>query len=122
MAKTNPIEKLKLILNDPLQRAKFRKHLLNEYSVENLEFYEEYEKFVKTADLYCDSDNHKTVMYMYKKFISSMADFQVNISSQVKERIEIRIKEGIDKPEIFEMAANEIFGLMAIDSLSRFDG
>eukprot|EP00924_Labyrinthula_sp_SR-Ha-C_P006881 snap_masked-scaffold_8-processed-gene-3.48-mRNA-1 protein AED:1.00 eAED:1.00 QI:0/0/0/0/1/1/2/0/537 len=112
---------LDALLSTPTGAKFFRSHLVYEFSVENLNFYEtvnawkqNYRKFINPK---------KSAKNIYNRFISekAMETGQVNLSYEIKETIRRRIEEenGVDV-DIFDEALEEVYMLMSNDSYGRF--
>ncbi|XP_067377321.1 regulator of G-protein signaling 3-like isoform X3 [Channa argus] len=96
--------------------AVFRHFLRSEFSEENLDFWLAVERFKKTRPL---SKMATRAEKIYAEFISTSAVRQVNVDSSVRESTSRALRLGIH-PASFQLAQNQIFGLMESDSYPRF--
>lgn len=119
-----PASRLELseILAQPIGRDLFRKHLINEFSVENLHFYEAVTIYKNAFDkhdrLY--TSKNKLARNIFNRFIQG-SEPSLNLPHAVKSAIQIIMKtrKRFDK-ELFDDVLEEIVSLMENDSFSRF--
>eukprot|EP01083_Nonionella_stella_P059031 154512_1 len=98
----------------------FRKHLMKEFSVENIQFYEAVDEFRETSF----SGN---LLHMYtsankinQKYIKPGSPMEVNISSKKRSLLCERINAKKISPTMFDDAYNEIYKLMSEDPFRRY--
>jgi len=101
----------------------FSNHLAGEYSSENIQFWEAVRDFPQNPSL-------KECKRIVDLYIRENAEFEVNILQLVRRQILDEFQElGETEPEpavwvykkdLFELAKNEVFGLMHRDSFPRF--
>ncbi|MES1918757.1 G-protein signaling regulator protein [Bonamia ostreae] len=115
----SPKKRLKILFENPVNKALFKKHLQSEFSVENILFYDAVQDMKRKESKYSEEDLRKAIDFIYIKYVEPNADFQVNISS--KQRKNVQNKIDVLDSTIFDAAAEEIFTLMAVDSLPRFN-
>uniref|UniRef100_A0A4W6F979 RGS domain-containing protein n=1 Tax=Lates calcarifer TaxID=8187 RepID=A0A4W6F979_LATCA len=96
--------------------AVFRHFLRSEFSEENLDFWLAVERFKKTHSL---SKMAAKAAKIYEEFISTNATRQVNVDSSVRESTNQSLRLGINSAS-FQLAQDQIFGLMEADSYPRF--
>ncbi|KAF3695231.1 Regulator of G-protein signaling 3 [Channa argus] len=109
-------EGLETLLTNQYGLAVFRHFLRSEFSEENLDFWLAVERFKKTRPL---SKMATRAEKIYAEFISTSAVRQVNVDSSVRESTSRALRLGIH-PASFQLAQNQIFGLMESDSYPRF--
>ena len=104
---------------NPTNKALFKKHLQTEFSVENILFWDAVQDMKRKFPKFSDEGRKKAIDFIWIKYVEQNADFQVNISSVQRRKVEHKLASL--EPNIFDEAADEIFNLMAVDSLPRFD-
>uniref|UniRef100_A0A3P8U626 RGS domain-containing protein n=1 Tax=Amphiprion percula TaxID=161767 RepID=A0A3P8U626_AMPPE len=97
-------------------QAVFRHFLRLEFSEENLDFWLAVEKFKKTRPL---NKMAARAAKIYEEFISTNATRQVNMDSSVIESTNQSLRLGVSSAS-FQLAQDQIFGLMETDSYPRF--
>eukprot|EP01083_Nonionella_stella_P075540 205414_1 len=113
---------LDLIAN-PGSREAFKQHLMREFSVENLMFYDAAVNFRRMADgPVKDRAALRTVaLQVYDTYVKPGSDNEINISSFQRKDITQHIATNdVPEADVFECAAEEILKLMATDSLRRY--
>eukprot|EP01083_Nonionella_stella_P043873 118390_1 len=125
----SPAEQVLNILSSSQSRDQFKAHLMSEFSVENMLFYEAVQQFkdlastVGIAGVPC-----KTVwasaQNVWDIFMSPLGDCEVNISYHQRKDVEVALKADHDTTvldsSVFDEAATEVLKMMANDSLPRF--
>ncbi|XP_074525834.1 regulator of G-protein signaling 3-like isoform X2 [Halichoeres trimaculatus] len=109
-------ESLEALLNNQYGLAVFRHFLRSEFSEENLDFWLAVEKFKRTRP---PSKMAIRASKIYDEFISTKAARQVNVDSSVRESTDQTLRLGVN-PDCFQLAQDQIFGLMETDSYPRF--
>ncbi|XP_041643421.1 regulator of G-protein signaling 3-like [Cheilinus undulatus] len=109
-------ESLEALLTNQYGLAVFRHFLRSEFSEENLDFWLAVEKFKKTRPL---SKIAIRASKIYDEFISTKAARQVNVDSSVRESTNQSLCQGVNL-DCFQLAQDQIFGLMETDSYPRF--
>ncbi|XP_038558976.1 regulator of G-protein signaling 3-like isoform X3 [Micropterus salmoides] len=109
-------ESLEALLTNQYGLAVFRHFLRSEFSEENLDFWLAVERFKRTRPL---SKMATRAAKIYDEFISTSAARQVNVDSSVREATNQSLRLGV-KPSSFQLAQDQIFGLMVTDSYPRF--
>ncbi|XP_045891764.1 regulator of G-protein signaling 3-like isoform X3 [Micropterus dolomieu] len=109
-------ESLEALLTNQYGLAVFRHFLRSEFSEENLDFWLAVERFKRTRPL---SKMATRAAKIYDEFISTSAARQVNVDSSVRESTNQSLRLGV-KPSSFQLAQDQIFGLMVTDSYPRF--
>ncbi|XP_073321919.1 regulator of G-protein signaling 3-like [Pagrus major] len=109
-------ESLEALLTNQYGLAVFRHFLRSEFSEENLDFWLAVERFKRTHPL---SKMAARAVKIYEEFISTNAARQVNVDSSVRESTNQSLSLGIN-PASFQLAQDQIFGLMETDSYPRF--
>ncbi|XP_018548258.1 regulator of G-protein signaling 3 isoform X2 [Lates calcarifer] len=109
-------ESLEALLTNQYGLAVFRHFLRSEFSEENLDFWLAVERFKKTHSL---SKMAAKAAKIYEEFISTNATRQVNVDSSVRESTNQSLRLGINSAS-FQLAQDQIFGLMEADSYPRF--
>eukprot|EP01083_Nonionella_stella_P061319 159822_1 len=114
-------------------REYFRKHLMREFCVENLMFYDEAMKY--RADAQCVLSDPRmlvrTACSIFDQFIRPGSKNEINISAAQRQAItkammimemshNAHIQLQCPDPEIFQCAMDEVFLLMCIDSFMRY--
>ncbi|XP_039979119.1 regulator of G-protein signaling 3-like isoform X4 [Xiphias gladius] len=94
----------------------FRHFLRSEFSEENLDFWLAVERFKRIRPL---SKMAARAAKIYDEFISTNAARQVNVDSSVRELTNQSLRLGVN-PASFQLAQDQIFGLMETDSYPRF--
>ncbi|XP_054867786.1 regulator of G-protein signaling 3-like isoform X2 [Amphiprion ocellaris] len=109
-------DSLEALLTNQYGQAVFRHFLRLEFSEENLDFWLAVEKFKKTRPL---SKMAARAAKIYEEFISTNATRQVNMDSSVIESTNQSLRLGVSSAS-FQLAQDQIFGLMETDSYPRF--
>lgn len=109
-------ESLEALLTNQYGLAVFRHFLRSEFSEENLDFWLTVERFKKIRPL---SKMAARAVKIYDEFISTDAARQVNVDSSVRELTNQSLRLGVN-PASFQLAQDQIFGLMESDSYPRF--
>ncbi|KAM9360742.1 regulator of G-protein signaling 3-like [Symphorus nematophorus] len=109
-------ESLEALLTNQYGLAVFRHFLRSEFSEENLDFWLAVERFKRTRPL---SKMATRAAKIYDEFISTDAARQVNVDSSVRESTNQSLCLGVS-PASFQLAQDQIFGLMESDSYPRF--
>ncbi|XP_051250605.1 regulator of G-protein signaling 3 isoform X3 [Dicentrarchus labrax] len=109
-------ESLEALLTNQYGLAVFRHFLRSEFSEENLDFWLAVERFKRTRPL---SKMAARAAKIYDEFISTNAARQVNVDSSVRESTNQSLRLGVN-PASFQLAQEQIFGLMETDSYPRF--
>uniref|UniRef100_A0A3B4ZII9 RGS domain-containing protein n=1 Tax=Stegastes partitus TaxID=144197 RepID=A0A3B4ZII9_9TELE len=109
-------ESLEALLTNQYGLAVFRHFLRSEFSEENLDFWLAVEKYKKTCPF---SKMAARAAKIYDEFISTSASRQVNVDSSVRESTTQSLHLGISHAS-FQLAQDQIFGLMETDSYPRF--
>ncbi|XP_053277246.1 regulator of G-protein signaling 3 isoform X1 [Pleuronectes platessa] len=107
-------ESLEALLTNQYGLAVFRHFLRSEFSEENLDFWLAVERFKRIRPLMA-----VRAMKIYEEFISTTAARQVNLDSTVRESTNQSLLLGVN-PASFQLAQDQIFGLMETDSYPRF--
>jgi hypothetical protein len=112
-------ERLRDIFANTTLLEALREHMINELSVENLEFLERVNEF--KANYETDKDNRqKTARRIYDQFLSRQAFVPINISSVHSNSFAAAFSKGNVPVTIFDDAREEIVDLMISDILPRF--
>eukprot|EP00924_Labyrinthula_sp_SR-Ha-C_P006826 snap_masked-scaffold_8-processed-gene-1.34-mRNA-1 protein AED:1.00 eAED:1.00 QI:0/-1/0/0/-1/1/1/0/478 len=108
------------LLSSPSGAKLFRSHLIYEFSVENLNFYETARAWKKEFSHI--SNPVPSAKNLYKRYISdeAVAKGQVNLGYDVKQRIQDSISKNEVYSDLFDEAINQVYALMSSDSYSRF--
>ncbi|XP_070759836.1 regulator of G-protein signaling 3-like [Enoplosus armatus] len=109
-------ESLEGLLTNQYGLAVFRHFLRSEFSEENLDFWLAVERFKRTRPL---SKMATRAAKIYDEFISTNAARQVNVDSSVRESTNQSLRLGVNTAS-FQLAQDQIFGLMVTDSYPRF--
>ncbi|XP_044051685.1 regulator of G-protein signaling 3-like isoform X2 [Siniperca chuatsi] len=109
-------ESLEGLLTNQYGLVVFRHFLKSEFSEENLDFWLAVERFKRTRPL---SKMATRAVKIYDEFISTNAARQVNVDSSVRESTNQSLRLGVN-PASFQLAQDQIFGLMVTDSYPRF--
>ncbi|XP_070689136.1 regulator of G-protein signaling 3-like [Pempheris klunzingeri] len=109
-------ESLEALLTNQYGLAVFRHFLRSEFSEENLDFWLAVEKFKSARPL---NKMAARAAKIYDEFISTNAARQVNVDSSVRELTNQSLHLGVN-PATFQLAQDQIFGLMETDSYPRF--
>eukprot|EP00924_Labyrinthula_sp_SR-Ha-C_P004485 snap_masked-scaffold_1-processed-gene-1.2-mRNA-1 protein AED:1.00 eAED:1.00 QI:0/0/0/0/1/1/2/0/380 len=99
-----------------------RRYLINEFSVENLNFYETVDKWKKNFDKFEKESVRRQARNVYSRFFSSRSLNPVNVSYEVVETLRRRLdneEKDIEK-DVFDEAVVEIEQLIVFDSFPRF--
>lgn len=140
---------LKVVLENPVGKQFLRQHLVNEFSIENLNFYEavtaykklfhecnrsggalqRFRSFNQSALSLSDTgisraNVAKNIFFRYFPSTNSIfpgEETSINVSSDVVERIRSRLSETMEPPEdLYDEAAAAVFNLIEHDSFGRF--
>ncbi|KAI4900010.1 hypothetical protein NFI96_014513 [Prochilodus magdalenae] len=111
----NDILKLEKLLEDKRYLAAFRAFLQSEFSEENIEFWLACKEYKETTS---SSMRSKKAAQIYHEFLDPMAQKEVNIDYQTREKIKRSI--GNPDPSCFDEAERLVFKLMERDSCPRF--
>ncbi|XP_069581058.1 regulator of G-protein signaling 3-like [Brachyistius frenatus] len=109
-------DSLEALLTNQYGLAVFRHFLKSEFSEENLDFWLAVERFKRTHPF---SKMVARSAKVYDEFISTNAVRQVNVDSSVRESTNQSLHLGISTAS-FQLAQDQIFGLMETDSYPRF--
>ncbi|XP_065822563.1 regulator of G-protein signaling 3-like [Labrus bergylta] len=109
-------ESLEALLTNQYGLAVFRHFLRSEFSEENLDFWLAVEKFKRSRPL---GKMAIRASKIYDEFISTKAARQVNVDSSVRESTNQSLRLRVN-PDCFQLAQDQIFGLMETDSYPRF--
>ncbi|XP_076586697.1 regulator of G-protein signaling 3-like [Chaetodon auriga] len=109
-------ESLEVLLTNQYGLVVFRHFLRSEFSEENLDFWLAVESFKKTRPF---SNMAAKAVKIYDEFISTNAARQVNVDSAVRESTNQNLCLGVNAAS-FQLAQDQIFGLMETDSFPRF--
>lgn len=107
---------LEALLTNQYGLAVFRHFLRSEFSEENLDFWLAVERFRRTRPL---SKMAARAAKIYDEFISTTAARQVNVDSSVRESTNRSLHLCVS-PASFQLAQQQVFGLMETDSYPRF--
>jgi len=109
------LSSLQKVLADKTTCDYFKQFLIQEFSVENLQFYTSAVAYRRIESL---EERKKAAKKIFEDFIEDNALLQVNINSDVK----LKIQKEIDNPsqDTFRLAENSIYTLMVADSYPRF--
>ncbi|XP_060926936.1 regulator of G-protein signaling 3-like [Limanda limanda] len=107
-------ESLEALLTNQYGLAVFRHFLRSEFSEENLDFWLAVERFKRKRPLMA-----VRAMKIYEEFMSTTAARQVNLDSTVRESTNQSLLLGVN-PASFQLAQDQIFGLIETDSYPRF--
>ncbi|XP_047448494.1 regulator of G-protein signaling 3-like isoform X2 [Mugil cephalus] len=107
-------ESLKVLLTNGL--VAFRHFLRSEFCEDNLDFWLAVERFKRTRPF---SKMSSSAEKIYDEFISTTASRQVNVDSSVRELTNQSLRRGVS-PASFQLAQDQVFGLMESDSYPRF--
>lgn len=112
-------ERLRDILMDVRLVEALRDHMVNELSVENLEFIEDVDRFRQTYD--SDRDHRqKMARDIYDNYLAKHAFFPINVSSANTQKAFYDFSRGNVAATVFDDARAEIVDLMISDILPRF--
>eukprot|EP00474_Spongospora_subterranea_P001871 CRZ02329.1 hypothetical protein [Spongospora subterranea] len=107
--------------------AAFKAHLMKEFSVENLLFWSDVQKFKAscTGDSQMTSSTLQIANDIYHKYLAEEAPLEVNLPSelikQFRQEIFVLSLDGSTiNSNTFDKAAFQILELMKVDSLKRF--
>eukprot|EP01113_Clastostelium_recurvatum_P031314 TRINITY_DN3897_c0_g1_i1.p1 TRINITY_DN3897_c0_g1~~TRINITY_DN3897_c0_g1_i1.p1 ORF type:complete len:471 (+),score=135.89 TRINITY_DN3897_c0_g1_i1:181-1593(+) len=106
-------------LKDPEARRSFQEFLVNEFSVENILFWQDVQTFRLSGDN--PADLQRISDELVSKYVNNGSPMQINVSSTTNTAIK-RVVSG-DTPvsvTMFDNAENEIIHLMKNDSYPRF--
>ena len=109
------------ILTDQTLLTKFRRYTLEEFTVENLLFYETCREFkeVHSSELH-NVDMNIHALRIFAKFVKSGTMYQVNLLESTRKEIENQIRARQVTCNIFDQAMEEIYYLMHSWSYPRF--
>eukprot|EP00924_Labyrinthula_sp_SR-Ha-C_P015723 snap_masked-scaffold_4-processed-gene-7.56-mRNA-1 protein AED:1.00 eAED:1.00 QI:0/0/0/0/1/1/2/0/387 len=108
------------ILANKHGRQAFKKHLINEFSSENLHFYETILLWKKKYAKFSSNSILRQGKNIYNRWLAPSAPAQVNISYKVRERIKQDLENGEIEDSSFDDALLEVKTLMDFDSFPRF--
>ena len=97
-------------------RPRFRKHLANEYSLENLVFYLETEKLSNMVE---EKRRLRRARWLLRRFVVDGAKYQVNLTAQHRDQAVQLFEESGDVSGIVNLG-RVIYNLMEVDALPRF--
>ncbi|KAJ6245794.1 regulator of g protein signaling [Anaeramoeba flamelloides] len=103
------------VLKDEHAHDAFKDFLVQEFSVENILFWDEVEDFKKLAER---DEIKERARYIYDKYIDPSSVFEVNLDSNDKEQIKKSLKK--TTIDMYNEPQNSIFDLMESDSWPRF--
>lgn len=109
-------ESLEALLTNQYGLVVFRHFLRSEFSEENLDFWLAVERFKRIRPL---SKMAARATKIYEEFISTNAVRQVNVDSSVREWTNHSLRL-YAHPTSFNLAQDQIFGLMETESYPRF--
>eukprot|EP00924_Labyrinthula_sp_SR-Ha-C_P002616 snap_masked-scaffold_13-processed-gene-1.36-mRNA-1 protein AED:1.00 eAED:1.00 QI:0/0/0/0/1/1/2/0/399 len=108
------------ILQDPEGKDLFREHLISEFSVENLYFYEAASLWRDQYHEIAHRYHYRTAQKLFNTMIRREVQLQINISDQVYQEIEDELLSGRVSESLFDNAIDQVFDLMDFDSFPRF--
>lgn len=112
--------KLDTVLQSNNLKKNFRNHLKKEFSVENLDFYDEVMNFEETWDTSTPVERQNNCIRIYQLYVRENSLFQVNLSCENVKKIWQKIDMMFISKYMFEEAKKEIVNLMRTDSFPRF--
>ena len=113
---------LETILADPRGRAFLMKHMINEYAVENLRFYEEVQDFKHAYVTLAPAQQVLWAQRIFIAFIPHTAFLQVNLPHQIRFALDSAFANpalSTVRLDVFDQAAEEVVSIMR-GSFSRF--
>lgn len=119
--KTDDSMELKEVLEHPIGKELFRQHLVNEFSIENLNFYQAVKKYKQIFSSHSVMSTNKLARNLYSKYISASSPEQINLSHEVA--MKLHAAREVDRQysvNIFDEAQANIYKLMKNDSFYRF--
>ena len=115
---------LREILENPVGKDLFRQHLVSEFSVENLNFYEAamaYKQLFLAENKSRGISKYNVARNLYNRFFSGNHGNDVNVSWDVKRDLKQQLKATrLVEEGLFDTALQQVFDLMQNDSFSRF--
>jgi hypothetical protein len=108
-----------ILLNDPDGRMSFFKHLVTEFSTENIDFFIEVKNYQEYTDLAPELLREKALTLL-KNYVKEGGVNQVNLPSVVRKECEAAVTEGRITVHTFDRACEEIKNLMSKDSFTRY--
>ncbi|KAJ6244822.1 regulator of g protein signaling [Anaeramoeba flamelloides] len=117
---TEPIEgdevSFEEMMEDPYRRFYFRHFLEAEFATENLDFFQEVEKY---REITSEEERVKVADRIFKIYVQSGTEAEINIEYIDRENIEKDLKKGADI-DVFDKAGKHIHFLMKNNSYPRF--
>lgn len=108
---------LSTVLDEKIGRQLFRQHLVSEFSIENLLFYDAVNEFKEDKAV----SRQVRAKKIFTIFLQSTAEFQINIPSRVLQNIEDKLNRDEEiAVDLFDEAQDEAYRLMQNDSFARF--
>ncbi|ODQ55421.1 RGS-domain-containing protein [Saitoella complicata NRRL Y-17804] len=133
--KTNTT-RLNAILSDPALRSLFREHLKDNFCEENYTFYTEVVEFTRRIPKAMTTDAVREGLAMaygvYNAFLAPGSPCELNLNHQLRLDMAARMTKAVGSNdsdmkvvleevlELYERAKNEVFKLMAVDSVPKF--
>ena len=117
---------LQELMKDKKALSDFKDFLIQEFSFENLLFYEAVTKYRNNADfqLSRQHDFNNATLHakkIYLKYLVDSSEYPVNIDSSIRQRIIRRLERNEITPIIFDEAQEHVYNLMNLHSFRRFN-
>ncbi|BFZ62059.1 human AMSH/STAMBP protein ubiquitin specific-protease [Saitoella coloradoensis] len=128
--------RLNAILSDPALRSLFREHLKDNFCEENYTFYTEVVEFTRRIPKAMTTDAVREGLAMaygvYNAFLAPGSPCELNLNHQLRLDMAARMTKAVGSNdsdmkvvleevlELYERAKNEVFKLMAVDSVPKF--
>ncbi len=104
----------KKMLDDPVMREKFKKHLDKDFCTENMVFYEAVQQ-VK------NKETSLKVAWFIQEFFTEGGTYELNLPARLLKKVKLGLMDkNADKMQILENAQNEIADLMYHNNFKRF--
>ena len=109
------------IINHGKARELFSSFLKAEYADESLLFYDAAIAYRATYDLRPAAQRQEAAQAIVDEYLPDGAPRQINVPSGIQQKTIKGVKDGPLSADVFEEARQEVYTLMAKDSLSRFE-
>jgi len=112
-------ESLDTVLADPLLKSAFAVHLVHEFAIESLRFWETASTWKNTYEANALRRDAMAEV-IYETFVAPGSTMEINISYAQRGKTEANLDKETIMPDCFDDALAEVYALMARDSFPRF--
>jgi len=112
---------LKLVMQYPELMKGFEEHLIKELATESLLFYKDASEWKSKYDGNTPAQNLGKARSLYKEYVQAGSVLEINISSDMRSDLEVRImtKDNVERT-VFDAALKEMAFMLQTGPLNRF--